>query len=59
MTIEHHELAQEFPEHKESIHELKMNNRHFKKLFDEYHLVDRHIYPMEIKMQDLVSENCH
>jgi uncharacterized protein YdcH (DUF465 family) len=36
MALEHHDLAHEFPEFKARIHELKMNDAHFKKLFDEY-----------------------
>lgn len=36
MALEHHDLAHEFPEFKERIHELKMNDAHFKRLFEEY-----------------------
>ena len=52
MTIQHHSLAEEFPEHKQAIHELKMNNNHFKRLFDEYEEVDRDIvrYEQEIEI---------
>jgi len=52
MTIQHHSLAEEFPEHKQTIHELKMNNNHFKRLFDEYEEVDRDIvrYEQEIEI---------
>ena len=37
MTVEHHDLVHEFPELRDRIHELKISNRHFRKLFDEYH----------------------
>ena len=37
MTIEHHDLIHEFPELRERIHELKIGDAHFRKLFDEYH----------------------
>ena len=47
MSVEHHDLAHEFPEYKETIHELKMNNLHFQKLFDEYHVLTREIENME------------
>lgn len=57
MTIEHHELAMEFPEHKESIHNLKMNDAHFKKLFDEYHVVDRHVYRVEAQNEVVKDEH--
>jgi len=33
MFGEHHDLVHEFPEHKARIHELKMNQQHFAKLF--------------------------
>ena len=35
-NVEHHCLSLEFPELKEQIHEMKMNNNHFKKMHDEY-----------------------
>jgi uncharacterized protein YdcH (DUF465 family) len=57
MTIEHHELAHEFPEHKEAIHELKMNNAHFKKLFSEYHELDRHVYRIEVQNEVVCDDN--
>lgn len=57
MSIEHHELANEFPEHKEAIHELKINNAHFKKLFDAYHEVDRHIYRIEAQNEVVTDEH--
>lgn len=47
MTIEHHGLIHEFPEHRERIHELKVNNSHFRKLFDEYHELTNEIENME------------
>ena len=41
MVGEHHNLATEFPEFKEKIHELKMNDHHFQRLMDEHHEVDK------------------
>ena len=35
--VEKHDLLHEFPESKDTIHELKTNNRHFARLFDQYH----------------------
>lgn len=43
MFGEHHDLVHEFPEHKERIHDLKMNHRHFAKLFDEYDELDHEL----------------
>lgn len=36
MFGEQHDLHHEFPEFNEKIHELKMTNGHFKRLFEEY-----------------------
>jgi len=47
MFGEKHDLIHEFPEHKESIHTLKMNNQHFSRLFDEYHAVNQEVYRIE------------
>jgi len=47
MSIENHNLHNEFPQHKERIHTLKMNDRHFVRLFDEYHDLDREIRKIE------------
>jgi hypothetical protein len=47
MELESHDLAREFPEHKETMRELKRGNAHFAKLYDEYHAVDREIHRIE------------
>jgi uncharacterized protein YdcH (DUF465 family) len=47
MSIEHHDLIHEFPELKEKIHELKISNNHFRRLFDEYHEVTTKVENME------------
>ena len=47
MTIEHHALINEFPQYKDLIHDLKMGNTHFAKLFDEYHHVDKEVVRIE------------
>ena len=47
MNIENHNLHHEFPEHKARIHDLKMNDRHFARLFEEYHIVDREVRKIE------------
>jgi len=43
----HHPLITEFPEYREAIHELKTSNAHFRRLFDEYHRVDREVVRIE------------
>ena len=47
MTIEKHDIVHEFPEHREAIHDLKINNTHFSKLFNEYHDIDHEIHGIE------------
>lgn len=47
MSVEHHDLVHEFPELKERIHELKVSDHHFRKLFDAYHDLTRSIENME------------
>jgi len=44
---EHHNLANEMPEYKDKIHQLKQDNRHFSKIYDEYIEVDKEIYRIE------------
>ena len=51
MFGEHHSLVNEFPEHKDQIHELKTSNRHFAKLFDEYENLDKEIYRIEEQIE--------
>lgn len=45
--MEKHDLLHEFPEHKEKIHELKIQDSHFKKIFDNYHEVNNDIHRIE------------
>ncbi len=45
--IQKHQLIEEFPEHADRIHELKENNSHFKKLFDEYDDLDHEVFRIE------------
>ena len=47
MFGEKHDLLHEFPEHKERIHELKMSDQHFVRLFDQYHKIDHEVYRIE------------
>ena len=47
MSVEHHDLIHEFPELRERIHEMKVNDSHFRRLFDDYHELTRDIEKME------------
>lgn len=45
--MDKHDLHHEFPEFEDRIHDLKINDNHFKKLFDEYHNVNKDIHRIE------------
>ncbi|MAD46185.1 MAG: GTP-binding protein [Oceanospirillaceae bacterium] len=47
MTIDNHSLHNEFPEMAEQIRTLKMKDRHFARLFDEYHEIDKEVRRIE------------
>ncbi len=47
MTVEKHDLHSEFPEFNQQIHDLKISNAHFSKLFDEYHKLDHEVRRIE------------
>jgi len=47
MLTEKHDLVHELPEHRDTIHNLKMTSNHFSKLFDEYHEVDHEVHRIE------------
>lgn len=46
-----HELAEEFPDQVEKIHELKTSNAHFAKLMDEYHEINRAVHRSETGLE--------
>jgi len=56
MLTEKHDLVHELPEHRETIHKLKMNNLHFAKLFDEYHDVDHEVHRIETQVENTSDE---
>jgi uncharacterized protein YdcH (DUF465 family) len=47
MIGEHHDLLHELPEYRDKIHEMKVGNAHFAKLFDQYHEVDHEVRRIE------------
>ena len=47
MPISHHPLIEEFAEYKDAIHDLKMNNSHFRRLANEYEGIDKSIFRAE------------
>ena len=44
---EKHDLHHEFPEYRDQIHELKMHDARFARLFAEYHEIDHEIHRIE------------
>lgn len=51
MLNEKHDLIHELPEHRETIHNLKMTDNHFAKLFDKYHEVDHEVHRIETNVE--------
>jgi len=51
-----HEIAEEFPELKTRIHDLKVSDNHFARLFDEYHTVNREVHRIEAAGIDTSDE---
>jgi uncharacterized protein YdcH (DUF465 family) len=47
MHVEHHDLHHEFPEFSDAIHQLKVNDHHFSRLFTEYHELTAQIEQLE------------
>lgn len=47
MSIEKHDLLHEFPQFRDQIHQLKMENGHFAKMFEQYHDLDHEVRRIE------------
>lgn len=56
MTHTPHELAADFPEHADRIHELKESNQHFCRLMDEYHEINRAVHRAETNVEPISQE---
>ena len=48
-----HELAEEFPNDVDRIHELKTGNAHFRRLFDQYHEINAQIHRAETNVEPM------
>jgi uncharacterized protein YdcH (DUF465 family) len=60
MTHIHHTLAEEFNEHLDKMHELKLSNAHFVKLHKEYDKANEEINQIEAGLEttsDVFLEN--
>lgn len=49
---EKHDLVHELPEYREQIHDMKMNNAHFARLFEEYHDVDHEVHRIKTGVEN-------
>lgn len=57
--MEKHDLLHEFPEFKDKIHLLKVEDKHFRKLFDEYHELQNRIYNINSGIEVVIEEYGH
>lgn len=51
MTNTPHELAEDFPDKVELIHDLKARDAHFAKLVDDYHEINRQVHRAETDIE--------
>lgn len=51
-----HDLAEEFPDDVEKLHELKLNDAHFAKLAEDYHAINREIHRIEAGVEAAADE---
>ena len=56
MLHEKHDLIHELPEHRERIHELKVSNEQFARMFEEYHQLDHEIHRIETGVENTSDE---
>ena len=54
--ITKHSLVTEFPEFEEKIHTLKVENAHFKNLFESYDELSHRIYKAESDIEPTIDE---
>lgn len=60
MHVEHHDLHHEFPEYSQAIHDLKVGNHHFARLFEEYHKITadvEHLEEEDVPVDDFTIED--
>jgi len=57
MTHVPHELVAEFPELKDRIHELKISDSHFTRLYDSYHQLNREVHRVEAAGINVTDEH--
>ena len=53
--VDNHPLARDLPEHKDTIHEKKMNDAHFSRLMEEYETLDKEIVRIEQGLEHIAD----
>lgn len=56
MLNEKHDLIHELPQHRETIHNLKMTDPYFAQLFSEYHEIDHEVHRIETGVENTSDE---
>ncbi len=54
--MEKHDLHHEFPALEQKIHDLKVSDNHFRKLFDSYHEINNEIHRIETGAENTSDE---
>jgi uncharacterized protein len=57
--MERHDLLHELPEYQDRIHQLKLENAHFRKVFDEYHELEHEIHRINTGVETVTDEQLH
>ena len=57
--MERHDLIHEFPEYQDKIHQLKVEDTHFRKIFDEYHELENRIHNINTGEEIVIDEYAH
>lgn len=52
-----HELAEDFPDHVEKMHDLKETDAHFAKLTEAYHIANRAIHVAETNIEPVSDDH--
>lgn len=57
--MERHDLLHELPEYQDRIHQLKVDNAHFRKVFDDYHELEHEIHRINTGVETTTDEHLY
>lgn len=57
--MERHDLLHEFPEYQEKIHQMKVEDDHFRELFDEYDELEHEVHRINTGVDIVTDEYTH